>query len=440
MRRFYKTRNCCRRLDDLFYLHYHDIMYLSGSKWSMTRRKKRGNPFRIIVLVALIAGAIYVNQFIVPVTPPLFVPTPTPTRSPDSFVLEAQDFVNQGKYDQAVASYEQAIKSAPQNVNLYLDLARLEILYGDYEPAMENIQNALLLNANNSLANAVKGWALGRMGDFPASAAALSTALEIDPGNALAYAYQAEILAQQIIAGKGDLNSQDKAIAASRRALELGTGQLEVHRARGLVLEVTGNYKDAIDEFKKALTINDKLSDLHVALGRNYKADQQIDSAFEEFNRAIALNPTDPQPYIEVALIYLNQGDYAKAAQNAEAAIQQKSDDPLLYGYLGTILYRSQNYTAAVQPLRLATRGGSVDNGAGQLVQVQGLALDGDTLAMYARYGLSLARTGNCGEALQISQTLMQAFPDDETNLFNAGEMVNICSGISPTPTPASTP
>jgi tetratricopeptide (TPR) repeat protein len=415
-------------------------MYLSGSKWSMTRRKKPGNPLRLLALVLLVAGAVYVNQVVVPVTPPLFIPTSTPTRSPDSYLVEAIEFVKQGKYNQAVGAYQEAIKSSPQNVNIHLDLARLEILYGDYAKAMENVQNALLLNANNSLANAVKGWAMGRQGDYQAASAALTTAVEIDPGNALAYAYQAEIYALQIIDGKGDLNTQDRAIAASRRALELGSGQLEVHRARGLVLEVTGNYKDAIDEFKKALAINDKIADLHVALGRNYKADEQVNLAFEEFNRAIALNPTDPQPYIEVALIYLSQGEYAKAAQNAEAAIQQKPNDALLYGYLGTILYRSQNYSAAVQPLRLATRGGSIDGGDAGMVQVDGLPLDGDTMAMYARYGLSLARTGECGEALQISQTLQQAFPTDETNLFNAGEMVTICSGVSETPTPESTP
>jgi tetratricopeptide (TPR) repeat protein len=425
-------------LDSLLHLHYDAIMYLSGSKWSMTRRKKPGSPLRIAVLVILVAGAIYVNQFVVPVTPPLFIPTPTPTRSPDSFVKEATDFINQGKYQQAVASYEEAIKADPTNVNLNLDLARLEILYGDYDKALEKVDNALLLNSNNSLANAVKGWALGRKGDYVGASSALQTAIEIDPGNALAYAYQAEILAQQMSEGKGDLTTQDKAIEASRKAVDLGGNMMEVHRARGLVLEVTGNYKEAINEFQAALQVNDRIADLHMALGRNYKADGQISKAFEEFSKAISLKPTDPQPYVETALIYLMNGDFSKAAQYANQAIQQDPSNPLLYGYLGTILYRSQDYENSVQPLRLATRGGAAENGS-QLVQVQGLPLDADTAAMYARYGLALAHTGNCGEALQISQTILQAFPNDETNTYNANEMVNICEGVSGTATPAVT-
>ena len=52
----------------------------------MTRRKRRANPLRLIVLIAAVGVMLYVNQFVVPNTPPLFVPTPTPTRSPDSFL------------------------------------------------------------------------------------------------------------------------------------------------------------------------------------------------------------------------------------------------------------------------------------------------------------------------------------------------------------------
>ena len=67
------------------------IMYLRGSKWNMTRkRRKRSNPLRVFILVVLIAAMIYVNRVVIPNTPPLFVPTPTPTRSPESFVNQAE--------------------------------------------------------------------------------------------------------------------------------------------------------------------------------------------------------------------------------------------------------------------------------------------------------------------------------------------------------------
>ena len=58
----------------------------------MSRRKKKANPLRLILLVALVGAALYVNQVVVPATPPLFIATPTPTRSPDSFLADARTF------------------------------------------------------------------------------------------------------------------------------------------------------------------------------------------------------------------------------------------------------------------------------------------------------------------------------------------------------------
>ncbi len=398
-------------------------MYLSGSKWSMNRKKKRGNPLRLILLVALVGAALYVNQVVVPAVPPLFVPTPTPTRSPDSYLVDARQLTSEGKYDLAVEAYTEAIQSDPKNINTYIELASLQVLYGEFDQAIENVENAILLNQNNSMAHAVHGWAMGRKSDYQLSLVELDKAISIDPGNALAYAYLAEILAQQQTDGKGDLTTIDKATEASRKAIELGPNLMESRRARGLVLEMTGNYQDAITEFEQAVTMNGNLADLHLALGRNYKANDIYDKAVDQFARAIALRPDDPQPYVETALTYLKIGEYGKAAQYAQQAVQQKPEDPLLYGYLGTILYRQDNYTDAITPLRLATRGGMTETG----VQVQGLPLDSSSMFMYARYGIALAHIAQCSEALQISQTLTQAFPDDETNLINAQEMVNVC-------------
>jgi hypothetical protein len=60
-------------------------------------------------------------------------------------------------------------------------------------------------------------------------------------------------------------------------------------------------------------------------------------------------------------------------------------------------------------------------------------------------YGLLLARTARCPEALPISQALVASVPDDEDAQFNAQQMVLICEGqgggqFTATPIPANTP
>jgi tetratricopeptide (TPR) repeat protein len=415
-------------------------MYLNGSKWSYNRRRRRGSPFRLLFLVALVAGALYVNQVVVPATPPLFVPTPTATRAPESFVSEAENFYAEGKFLQAVASYKQAIQADPQNPSNHIALARLLIYNGDYVEATTSAENALLLNPNNSMAHAVRGWGYAFQGNYLQAEAALNRALEIDPNNAVAYAYMAETQALKDQAGQGDLTTQDKAIAASRRAIELGPNLFETRRARGLVLEITGNTEDAVAEFEAAVKMNPNIADLHIALGRNYRALQIYDKAIEEFTRAAGLIPQDPMPLLLISRTYNEAGVYALAIQYGQQAIKADPKDPFLYGNLGQAYYRSRTSpTETIKYLGLAVRGGEGEEKA----QVEGLPLNYGRIAeYYYMYGLTLARQGECGEALKISQLLADGVPNDETAVYNAQEMVNICQeimesgGLSLTQTP----
>jgi tetratricopeptide (TPR) repeat protein len=413
-------------------------MYLKGSKWSMNRRRRRPLKWgRILFLCALIAGALYINQVIVPATPPLFIPTPTPTRPPESFVSEAEDLLNQGKMSQAIQSYTEAIESDPKNIANYITLAKLQVYTGDYEGAVTSAENALLLSSNNSMAHAVRGWSLGFQENYFEGEAALKTAIELDPNNGIAYAYYAELLVQQSLAGQDTLGSIDRAIEASQAAMGLAPNTLETHRARGAVLEITGNYKEAIQEYEAALLINSNIADIHLALGRNYRYIQDYARAVEEFTTANALNPADPLPDTYISRTYATVGEFAKAIQYAQQATKDDPTDPFLHGNLGTMFYRNRQYQDAIASLRLSVAGGTTDEG----VVVEALPLDyGRVAEYYFTYGLTLARLGECGEALQISQALVQGVPNDETSIYNAQEMVAICQEYLVSGTPTSFP
>jgi len=406
-------------------------MYLHGSKWSMNKRRKPLHIGRIAILLVLIGAFVYINQVIVPATPPLFIPTTTPTRAPESYITEAQRLESEGKYNQAILMFNQAIQSDPKNPATYISMARLLVYTGKYKEAATDVENALLLNGNNSTAHAIRGWALGLQGDYLGAETSFQKALEIDQNNADAYAYKAEVLAAQTQAGKGTLGSLDKAVEASRAAQTIAPNSLATHRARGIVLELTGNYADAAREFESAIAINTNVADLHLSLGRNYRYLEQYDKAVEEFNRANALNPGDPLPNFYISRTYAAIGEYAKAIQFAEQSLKVAPTDPFIYGNLGTMYYKNHQYEDAVKPLKMAVAGGTTDTGE----EVKGLPLDyGRVAEFYFTYGLTLAKNGQCGDALPISQILMQGVKNDEVSVYNAQEIINICSGNPTTP------
>ncbi len=392
----------------------------------MTRRRRRSNPFRVAVLTLLVAAAIYINQMVVPNVPPPFVPTPTPTRAPESYLTEAQTYFAEGKLLPAIEAYRQALSLQPDNPAIYVALARVQVFAGQYEEALQNAENALLLNADYALAHAVRGWALDFLGNYLEAEAAVKKALEIDPNNALAHAYYAEILVDQYLNNQGGLNTIELAAEASRTALALAPGSLEAHRARGYVLEVTSNYEQAIAEYQAALDVNPNIADLYLALGRNYSALGINDKAVEAFTRAIALNPTDPIPAVYISRVYGRVGEYAKAAQYAEQAVKADPTNGAYYGNWGVWLYRNLQWPEAAEKLRLAIEGGQTEDG--QPIEPVALTNNLRVAEYYFTYALVLARLDRCGEALPVAQHILATLPADEIATYNANEAIRLCN------------
>lgn len=394
-------------------------MYLRGSKWTMTRRTRRPSFFRIALLVAVIGVLLYINQVVVPATPPLFIPTPTPTRSPEAFLTEADELYRTGKMNLAIEAYKSAIEVDPTNVTTFVTLARLQVFAGQYDEAIENTQNALLKNPNHSLAHAVQGWALGFQGKYGEAEIAIRKALELDANNALAHAYYAEILINQ-----NDFELIERASEESRLARELDRSLLEVRRARGIVLLNTNNVDEAIEEFNAALAINKNIADIHLYLGVAYKALGDYGLAEEALLAAYALNPQDTVALTEIARAYFADGRYRQAAQYAEEAVKVDPANPTLRGNLGIMHYKNEEYSKAIPELELAVRGGSTADG----VAIEGLPLAyGRVAEYYWYYGFALARSNQCPQAVPVFQALLQNLQNDEIAIFNANAGLELC-------------
>jgi tetratricopeptide (TPR) repeat protein len=411
-------------------------MYLKGSNWSMTRRRRRPNWLLIIFLSLLVLGGAYFNRYVMIDIQPLGVPTSTPTRPPESFVTEAQELFKQGKLLQAIAAYQQAIAARPDDSNTYVELARIQVWAGQYADAQESAENALLLNNNNAMAHAVRAWSLDFQEKYLEAEAAIKTARDLDPNNGLIHAYYAEILIDSYLAGTGPIDSLDLAIEESNVTLALAPDTIEAHRARGYVLENTQNYQLAIEQYQAAIAINGNIADLHLAVGRNYRALGINDLAVEEFSLADSLNPNDPNPDLFISRTYANIGEYGKAAQYAETAVRDNPNDATLRANLGVMYYNNARWSDAAEQLSLVVNGGQSPEGT--TIESIELVPDNARLAgYYFTYGMALARTNRCGEALKIAQLLQDRVPTNEDAMINAVRMVEICrENMNATPTP----
>lgn len=402
----------------------------------MNRRRTRPNWFSIILLSLLVLGGAYVDRYIIPYQPQYGVPSPTPTRLPESFITEAETYFNQGKLVPAIDSYQEAIASNPNDSAVYVALAQVQVFQGQYKEAQKSAESAILLNNNSSMAHAVLGWALSFQGDYIEAENNVKQALVLDPNNALAHAYYVEILVGYSFTPTAPFGAIEKAIEESRIAVNLAPDRLETYRARGIILEATGQYDEAIDQYKKAIDINGNIADLHLALGINYRVRGFYDLAITEFTNANALNPDDPNPDLYLSRTHATIGDFPQAMQYAESAVANNPADTNLRGTLGVMYYRNAYWEKSAKELGYVINGGFTEEGK-PLHAINLLPGASRIAEYYFTYGLALSRLNKCSEALEIVRLINERIPTDELAMENATAIVNRCQqNLVQTPIP----
>jgi len=403
----------------------------------MAKKRKPIHPFRILVLLSLIAAAVYFNKVVVPTIPPLFTASPTPTRAPETYLTEAEGLFNDGKLLQAISVYKQAIGSQPTNPATYIALARVQIFAGQYEDALTSSEDALLLSGNNSMAYAVRGWAYSKQGNYEDAETSLKKAISIDANNGLAHAYYAELLGLMYQNNSGPFDSIDLASEESRVAATLAPNTIEANYARGFILEITDNRELAVQAYLAAININPNISELHLALGRTYKGLGALANAIDEYTLANTLNPSDPLPNLYTSRAYAASGDFAKAVQSAELAVNTSPTDAYMIGNLGLMLYRNFQWPESVIQYSLAIHGGRTEDGK----VIEPLQLTGNDLYItiyYYTYALVLAHTNHCGEVVDIARTILEKVPSDGDAVFNAQAALDQCGNTLLTPSPTT--
>jgi TolB-like protein/Flp pilus assembly protein TadD len=129
-------------------------------------------------------------------------------------------------------------------------------------------------------------------------------AIEIDPGFALAHAGLAELSHWLYAWSGGREEDRQRALSASRRALELAPDLAEIHAARGAALALGPEHDAAATEFEAAIRLNPQLWEAYWMFGRMRFAEGRRDEAERLWTKAMAVRPEDYQVPLLMAMIY----------------------------------------------------------------------------------------------------------------------------------------
>ena len=172
--------------------------------------------------------------------------------------------------------------------------------------------------------------------DFKKSEQYFQQSIELDPGDASAYAGLAEAYQIQGSWEGGLLPPKEafpKAIAAAERALQLDESLSEAHAALGYAkLYYSWDWAGAESELRRAIALNPSSDDGHHWYSHYLLSMGRVSDSLAESQRAIQVAPVDPLMNVHLAWHYLYSRNYDAAIE--QSRLVQKMDVPVYGGYL----------------------------------------------------------------------------------------------------------
>jgi tetratricopeptide (TPR) repeat protein len=441
-------------------------MQLNGNKLLFRPPKRTISPYLLMVWVIVVALAVTVIRGVDQGSiKPFFEPTPTPTRTTNSFAQEGEADFLAGDLDKAIAAYKDATRLDPSNVSLLAELARIEtysseLLTTDEEQrtrlqeAQDTIDQAEKLAPDDSTVRAIRSFVLDWNSNpllrpdqnqtlLAEAEQEAIMAIQLDSTNTLALAFYGEILVDQ--------QKLQRAETFLQQAMTQDSSLMDVHRIQGYYYENMGLYNEAIQEYQKASDIDPNLTFLYIQIGKIYRHLQLYPQALDLFAKAAQLDGqlgiSDPIPYLAIANTYAETGEFFAAGRNVTKALQLDPTSPDVYGQLGIVYFKSRNYEGAIDPFQCAIYGCSADvscavrscdSTTDPAITITGLPLSDSTVMYYYTYGSVLsglyvagsATTGDyCNRAMAVFKLVTAQYSADSTvmSIVQAGE--DICTG-----------
>ena len=356
-------------------------------------RPRRRSPWPwIAFLMALVLGSYlvvrYTNFIQNPFSPVL--PTPTPTRSATSYLVDAEEAYQVGKLGEAAKAYGRVVELEPNNADALAQQAWLFILLGHPDQAIGFAQLAVALNPsayNLSMLAMAQDW----NGQYDDAIKTALKAVDKDPLSAEAHAILAEVYA--------DKNNWVRALEEAKTAAKLKPDSALVQRNLGYVLERQGRHEEAIAAYMQAARLAPKLGFSHIGAGNSYLARGDYEAALVQFQKAVEANPDSPVGYDALGHGSALAGDPDRAISVLRKAIDIDPTYGQAYAHLGRVYYTLLNWEAAIEHFDKA------------------MALGVRNEEYFYEFGLSYAYLKDCGNAVKWLEKALDLNPNSKPAL-----------------------
>ncbi len=188
---------------------------------------------------------------------------------------------NQGRIDEAMAHYQQALEIKPDYVEALNNLGAAFARLGRMNEAITQHQKAVEIKPDYAQAHYNLGVAFARLDRIGEAIAHYQKAVEIKSDYVEAYYNLGNAFSR--------LDRFDEAIAQYQKALEIQPDYVEAHNNLGYALAARGRIAEAMAHYQKALEIQPDYAEAYYNLGDVLAAQSRIDEAVAHYRHALDL-------------------------------------------------------------------------------------------------------------------------------------------------------
>ena len=265
---------------------------------------------------------------------------------PNHFLSLGNALQAQGKWDEAIASYRNALALAPEHVDAHNNLGALFQRQGKLDAAVASYGKALSFKPDAADLHYNLASALRDLGTLSEAIVSYRKAIAIDPGHVLAHSNLGNALGAE-----GDL---DGAVASYRQALAFNPDSVEAHYNLGVTLQLQGQLDAAVTCYQHALARKPDHVVAQYNMGKAFTDQGNLDAAVSSFRNVLALRPDIGDVRNSLGNVLQAQGKLEEAIDCYRTALALNPTDAGAYNNLGNALNEVGRIDAAVSSYRRA--------------------------------------------------------------------------------------
>lgn len=251
------------------------------------------------------------------------------------------------KYHESIDSYEQIIRTRPDDPDILYGMGRSLMKIGAYQHAISFFTRCLKHRPDFAPAWLLLGNSYKVLHKYDEAIDAYETAMEQDPGSTK---YRKNIADVYLVMGNQALYKEGRyqdAIQLYDRTIKIIPNHINAWFSRGIAFRKLGAFRNATNCFLRVVEMDPNNAHAYYEMGQLLERSKNLEEAVRCYLETIRSDPSHTDAMYKLGNILVEVGDYKGAIQYFDQIIDKKSDSSVAWYAKGKALQMNGQDTDA---------------------------------------------------------------------------------------------